>query len=134
MKKSIAMGLAVCAMSLNSLSVLAAADDKYPASNFEPSVTYMDEAAAQAQSSATDDKYPASNFQPKVNYIDEGAAGHTQLTNATVVDENYPASNFESKVIYSDESAGTSATAKDQSEPIDPKYPAAYFKPKIIYP
>ncbi len=89
---------------------------------------------AQAQSSATDDKYPASNFQPKVTYIDEGAAGQTQLTKATVVDEKYPASNFESKVIYSDESAGTSATAKDQSEPIDPKYPAAYFKPKIIYP
>ena len=43
MKKSIVLGLAVCAMSFNTLSVLAAADDKYPASSFEPSVTYIDE-------------------------------------------------------------------------------------------
>jgi len=132
MKKSIILGLAVCAMSLNSLSALAAADDKYPASNFEPSVTYIDETAAQAQSSATDDKYPASNFQPKVTYIDESAAGQTQLTKAVEIDEKYPAANFQSKVIYSDESA--TVAIEEAPNQFDPKYPAAYFKPKIIYP
>jgi disulfide oxidoreductase YuzD len=133
MKKSIALGLAVFAMSLNSLTSFAAADEKYPASSFEPSVTYIDESATQASSTATsaqDDKYPASNFQPKVTYIDEEAAGQPQLTKAAVIDEKYPAANFESKVIYVDENAVTD----EVSEQTDPKYPAAYFKPKIIYP
>lgn len=132
MKKSIILGLAVCAMSLNSLNVLAATDDKYPASSFEPSVTYIDESAAQSQSAIQDDKYPASNFQPKVTYIDESAAGQTQLTKVVEFDEKYPAANFQSKVIYSDESA--TAAIEETPDQFDPNYPAAYFKPKIIYP
>lgn len=136
MYKSIILGLAVCAISLNSFSALAASDEKYPASNFEPSVTYFDESVAQAQSSATDDKYPAANFQPKVTYIDENAE-QTQISKAPVVDEKYPASNFESKVIYSDESANSGASttvAQEQPDQFDLNYPAAYFKPKVIYP
>jgi hypothetical protein len=133
MKKSIKLGLAVCAISLNSMGVLAASDDKYPASDFQPKVTYIDESAVQAQSSASDDKYPASNFQPKVTYIDESAAGSTQVAAATVVDEKYPASNFQSKVIYSDESV-TASPEPAQADQFDPKYPAAYFKPRVIYP
>ncbi len=134
MNKSIILSLVVCAMSLNSISAYAAADEQYPASSFEPSVTYIDETAAQAQSSAIDDKYPAANFQPKVTYIDENAE-QTQLTKAPVIDEKYPAASFESKVIYSDESASTPATAaQEQPDQFDPNYPAAYFKPKIIYP
>jgi hypothetical protein len=130
MKKIIILSCVVCAISLNTHSALAAADDKYPASNFEPTVTFIDESAAQSNSSVTDDKYPASNFQPKVTYTDESVAGQTQLSTAAVTDEKYPAANFQSKVIYSDESA----TVEETPDQIDPKYPAAYFKPKIIYP
>ena len=89
MKKSIVLGLALYAMSLNSLDALAAADEQYPASNFQPSVTYIDESAAQSQSSMVDDKYPASNFQPKVTYTDETVA-QAQASTAAVVDEKIP--------------------------------------------
>ena len=129
MKKSIVLGLALYAMSLNSLDALAAADEQYPASNFQPSVTYIDESAAQSQSSRVDDKYPASNFQPKVTYTDETVA-QAQASTAAVVDEKYPAANFQSKVIFSDESAAVEAAP----EQVDPNYPAAYFKPRVIYP
>jgi len=124
MNKSSLLGLAICATSLISTSAIAASDDQYPASNFQPKVTYIDESAV--QSSGVDEKYPAANFQPKVTYI---AAGNAVVA---VVDEKYPAANFQSKVIYSDESATSSAS--EQADQYDAKYPAAYFKPKVIYP
>ena len=92
MKKSIVLGLAVCAFALSPLSALAVTDDQYPGSNFQPKVTYIDESAA--ASSGVDEKYPAANFQPKVTYIDESAAGATQQA---AFDEKYPAANFSPK-------------------------------------
>lgn len=107
-RKSMMLGLAVCALAVSSANLLAAADEQYPAANFEPKVTYIDESVAQSSgssgSSAVDEKYPAANFQPKVTYIDDSAA--------------------------SAPSGGSEQTAAN----FDPKYPAAYFMPKVIYP
>lgn len=102
MKKSIILALAVCAMSLNSFSSPAVADDKYPASDFQPTVTYIDESVAQAPSSVADDKYPAANFQPKVIFSDDSTpVAATQTTQQTAqFDANYPAAYFTPKVIY----------------------------------
>ena len=64
------------------VSTVVGADDKYPASDFQPKVVYQDEAAAKeavssattksssAASSARDSQYPAANFEPKVLYSD----------------------------------------------------------------
>ena len=64
------------------VSTVVGADDKYPASDFQPKVVYQDEAAAKeavssattksssAASSASDSQYPAANFEPKVLYSD----------------------------------------------------------------
>jgi hypothetical protein len=63
-------------------STVVGADDKYPASDFQPKVVYQDEAAVKetvssattksssAASSASDSQYPAANFEPKVLYSD----------------------------------------------------------------
>jgi hypothetical protein len=60
-----------------------------------------------------EDKYPASDFQPKVVYQDESVAKQTESTPASASrssssssssnDSQYPAANFEPKVLYSDE-------------------------------
>jgi hypothetical protein len=64
------------------VSAVVGAEDKYPASDFQPKVVYQDEdAAKQAESGATgrsassasssgDSQYPAANFEPKVLYSD----------------------------------------------------------------
>ena len=113
MKKSIILGMAISALSLHALTSFAAADEKYPAANFEPKVTFIDESLAQSWSSSSaspayDEKYPAANFQPKVTYIDENAAGASSSDGSAM--DGRAEANF------------------------DPKYPAAYFSPKIIYP
>lgn len=88
MKKPIILGLAVAVLALTSYT--ASADSKYPASDFEPQVIYLDKSVATTQSptptpvacpvnTATpapvqpvvdefDPKYPAASFQPKVIY------------------------------------------------------------------
>jgi hypothetical protein len=102
MKKALILGLAITA--LNPFVTLAA-DDRYPASSFEPSVVYIDEQLAAQSSSAK-----------------------------TEIDPKYPAANFEPTVIYMDENAAQSSTAVAAQVEIDPKYPAANFQPKVIYP
>lgn len=68
------------------VSVAASAEDKYPASDFQPKVVYQDESATKPStssassastsssksSSASDPNYPAADFQPKVLYSDDG--------------------------------------------------------------
>ena len=45
MKKTLFLGLAMAGIALNPLIVSAAADSKYPAADFEPSVIYIDKDA-----------------------------------------------------------------------------------------
>jgi hypothetical protein len=67
------------------ISTVVVAEDKYPASDFQPKVVYQDEevgkssasssaspSAPASQSSSSDDsQFPAANFQPKVLYSDD---------------------------------------------------------------
>lgn len=63
------------------VSTVVGAEDKYPASDFQPTVVYQDEAvvkeaasapakSAPSAASASDSQYPAANFEPKVLYSD----------------------------------------------------------------
>ena len=64
------------------VSTVVSAEDKYPASDFQPKVVYQDEDAAKqaensgasksasSSSSSSDSQYPAANFEPKVVYSD----------------------------------------------------------------
>jgi len=55
------------------VSVSALADEKYPASNFQPEVVYQDKDYIEKNSSSSvevDSKYPAANFEPKIIYSD----------------------------------------------------------------
>lgn len=67
------------------VSTVVSAEDKYPASDFKPTVVYQDESiaketeksstsssgsSASTSSSASDSQYPAANFEPKVLYSD----------------------------------------------------------------
>jgi hypothetical protein len=98
MRKKIILGLAVAISVLSSFNASAAADDKYPAANFEPSVIYMDkDVVAQAPK---DDKYPAANFEPKVIYINSDAGDQTGGQADEQFDPKYPAAYFKPKVIY----------------------------------
>ncbi|MGR8998377.1 MAG: hypothetical protein ACU88J_04950 [Gammaproteobacteria bacterium] len=98
MKKINFLGLSLAVIILNPVIVSAAADSKYPAADFEPSVIYIDKDAAatgQAQNES-DPKYPASNFTPIVVFVDEQLADQTQAD----FDPKYPAAYFKPKVIY----------------------------------
>lgn len=64
------------------LNTSAFAEDKYPASDFQPKVVYQDDSvskqsdssastSSKASSSSSDSQYPAANFEPKVLYNDE---------------------------------------------------------------
>ena len=97
-KKKIFLGLSMAVIALNPLIVSAATDSKYPASDFEPSVIYMDKVAVakdQAQNES-DPKYPASNFTPIVVFVDNQLVDQTQ----DEFDPKYPAAYFKPKVIY----------------------------------
>lgn len=86
MKQTIILGLAM-GLSLTSITTFAATDSKYPASDFQPKVVFIDkesvkssaatpaadnkckpEKVATATAAEFDPKYPAANFQPKVIY------------------------------------------------------------------
>jgi hypothetical protein len=99
MRKKIVLGLAVAISALSSFTVsAAAADARYPASNFEPSVIYIDkDVAVQAPK---DDKYPAANFEPKIIYSDSNASEQTSAQSAEQFDPKYPAAYFKPKIIY----------------------------------
>jgi hypothetical protein len=98
MKKMIVLGLAVA--SLNSLSAWAAADSKYPAADFEPSVIYSakEVVAGDPAQHEVDPKYPAANFTPIVIFIDNKLADQAQSQDE--FDPKYPAAYFKPKVIY----------------------------------
>ena len=99
MKKTLFLGLAMAGIALNPLIVSAAADSKYPAADFEPSVIYIDKDATKDQTqNESDPKYPASNFTPIVVYVDTQLAGQTQAQDE--FDPQYPAAYFKPKVIY----------------------------------
>jgi hypothetical protein len=98
------------------LSTVAGAEDKYPASDFQPKVVYQDEeagkqvssasASSSSSSSSSDSQYPAANFEPKVLYSDSDYK-HTAAN---------PGSSSSSNVTSSDASASSSAAApKDDS-------------------
>jgi hypothetical protein len=90
MKKPIILGLAVTVMAFTSLTV-SAADSKYPASDFEPQVIYLDKSVA-AQTSA-----PAT---PSVACPTNTTASAPAQPVVEEVDPKYPAANFQPKVIY----------------------------------
>ena len=99
MKKTIFLGLAMVGIALNPL-LTSAADSKYPAADFEPSVIYLakDVAVKSPAQNESDPKYPASNFTPVVVFIDHQLAGQSQAPDE--FDLKYPAANFKPKVIY----------------------------------
>ena len=102
MKQTLFLGLAVAGIALIPLTANATSDDqKYPATNYQPKVIYIDkEAIAKPETTtATDARYPASSFQPKVIYIDEEATKKPTRKKA-VFDPKYPATNFEPKIVY----------------------------------
>ena len=98
MRKKIVLGLAVAFSTLSSFTASAATDTQYPASNFEPSVIFIDKDVA--EQSPKDAKYPAANFEPKVIYSDSSASEPTSAQSTDQFDPKYPAAYFKPKVIY----------------------------------
>ncbi|GAB4257979.1 MAG: hypothetical protein Kow0065_07520 [Methylomicrobium sp.] len=80
MIKTIVSCIATTAFMLVSINAMAASDAKYPASDFQPKVVFIDKeladksgdkhtsAARSAPKVEFDPKYPAAYFQPKVIY------------------------------------------------------------------
>lgn len=89
MKKSIILGLTTAVIGLTSLTASAGSDAKYPASDFQPKVIYIDKDAVKTApaSSSTSHECPPQK------------AGTTE-TKVAEFDPKYPAANFQPKVIY----------------------------------
>ena len=103
MKKSIILGLSAIGMTIVTANCYAESDDqKYPATNFQPKVLFIDESAVQMPSvrNSFDPKYPAANFQPKVIFIDKAASASSSQKKKAVFDPKFPAANFEPKIIF----------------------------------
>jgi hypothetical protein len=98
MKKMIMLGIAMAVIALNSVTVFAATDNKYPASDFEPGVIYIDKDAVAINpvNNTINPKYPASNFTPVVIFVDNQPDDYAQ----DKFDPKYPAAYFKPKVIY----------------------------------
>jgi len=98
MNKTMMSGFAVAVFALNPLLASAAANDKYPAANFEPTVIYIDKdiVAEEPAASEFDPKYPAANFESKVVYIDKDLVEQAEDES----DPKYPAAYFKPKVIF----------------------------------
>lgn len=92
MKKPMILGLAVAVMAVTSLTV--SADSKYPASDFEPQVIYLDKSVA-AQTSA-----PASNSQSTPACPPNTTAQASASPAVEEFDPKYPAASFQPKVVY----------------------------------
>lgn len=106
------------------VSAVAGADDKYPASDFKPTVVYQDEAAAKesvssaptkSPTSSSDSQYPAANFEPKVLYSDSdykhsaaspGSASSTQSSDSANTSSSDSASAAAPEVAKESSSAG----------------------------
>lgn len=107
------------------VSTVAGADDKYPASDFKPTVVYQDEAAAKesvssaptksAPASSSDSQYPAANFEPKVLYSDSdykhsaaspGSASSSQSSDSANTSSSESASAAAPEVAKESSSAG----------------------------
>lgn len=87
MKKTITLGLLTAVIALSSFGASAASDDKYPASDFQPKVVFIDQdaaAAATSGSSSESTKCP----------------GQSAAVKQTEFDPKYPAASFEPKVVY----------------------------------
>ncbi|MGZ4980850.1 MAG: hypothetical protein ACXWE4_05980 [Methylobacter sp.] len=82
MKKTIILGLTTAVITLTSFTASAENDDKYPATNFQPKVVYIDKDAVKVSPKCPDQKTAAS------------------AEKATEFDPKYPAANFTPKVIY----------------------------------
>ena len=101
MKKTIILGFSVVGITLSAVNSFANSDtQKYPATNFQPKVIFIDKDAVKAPQNKADfdPKYPAANFQPKVLFIDKSAT--TPARKKAIFDPKYPATNFEPKVIF----------------------------------
>jgi len=92
MKKPMILGLAVAVMAVTSFTALA--DSKYPASDFEPQVIYLDKSVA-AQTPA-----PTGNAQATTPCPANTVASAPAQPAADAFDPKYPAANFQPKVIY----------------------------------
>ena len=103
------------------VSTVAGAEDKYPASDFQPKVVYQDDAvtsgaasapaapvASSSSASGSDSQYPAANFEPKVLYSD---ADYKHSDSAP----GSAASSSSSSVESSTSSSAAPQAAKDES-------------------
>ncbi len=107
-------------MALLLASTVAVAEDKYPASDFQPKVVYQDETAAKqsestssaaakpasTSSSSSDSQYPAANFEPKVVYNDENYKHNSSV----------PSSSSSSSSASNDVAASAAPAAVAQKE------------------
>ena len=89
-------------------------------------------AATAVPAMAAEDKYPAQDFKPSVIYSNPELIAKSGTATGAVetqhADPKYPAAYFSPTVIQS--SVPKQAQA-DTHQP-DPKYPAAYFNPTVI--
>ncbi|MGR9053398.1 MAG: hypothetical protein ACU84J_12185 [Gammaproteobacteria bacterium] len=104
MKKPLMLSLVAASFTFGSLNVYATSDSRYPASDFQPKVIFIDESAVAkpaAGKSEFDPKFPASSFTPKVVFVDPDLVSSVKKPARKVeFDPKYPAANFEPKVIY----------------------------------
>jgi len=80
MRKSFLLGLALLGISSIPLGASAATDSHYPAADFQPSVIYLapNSGAKESTQETHDPKDPASNFTPSVIFIDKQAANQSE--------------------------------------------------------
>jgi hypothetical protein len=105
------------------VSTVAGADDKYPASDFKPTVVFQDEDVAKEAvstaptksapaASSSDSQYPAANFEPKVLYSDsdyQHSAPSPSSASSTQSSDSVSTSSSDSA------SAAAPAVAKEES-------------------
>ncbi len=99
MKKTMILGMAVTAIATINHQAIAA-DEQYPATNFQPKIIYQDDSVSQnsAPAAMSDSEYPAAYFQPKVIYQSDESI--TAAKQAVEFDPDYPAAYFQPKKIY----------------------------------
>ena len=97
-------GLLITSIIFTPLTAFAnSSDSQFPASNFQPTIIFIDESVEIAgETSRFDANFPAANFEPKILYVDASAieASYSVTGEKSTFDPNYPAANFEPKVIY----------------------------------
>jgi len=73
-----------------------------------------------------DEKYPASDFQPEVvyqdkEYIEKSSSSSVEAESTFQVDTKYPAANFEPKIVYSDSSYKHSEASSSAAKTTEPQ-------------